>query len=523
MNFSINNWNISRKISAASAVAVAVSITILVFMSSQQITTEISKQANKSYLLISELLATQAGGAMRWKKVELIKEVYQHVANTEDSTLANLIAFDVEGKSIHEYNSTTVPNFDISMVQTTGLKEEHIVENQTHIIMSIPAFSGKKRRPVGTLVMAWSKHQTNSDISNSRLQNISIGLIIFVALIFLVTYLIKLIVIKPLKEVISLTQDIAEGEGDLSKRISIERNDELAELALWINTFIEKVHLLVSQVQESSAQLSNESSTLAASVAAENAALSEQKRDIDQVATAMNEMTATVSEVARNASEASTSAHEASSAATTGQTVVNANISSITSLADEVESAGSIIESLAEDTQSIGGVLDVIKGIAEQTNLLALNAAIEAARAGEQGRGFAVVADEVRTLASRTQESTQEIQQMIESLQAGAKNAVTAMQKGKEKASDSVDHSSKVQGALSTITTLITQISDMNTQIATAAEEQNQVAEDINRNVVNVHTLFDTNMETSHQSSVAGNSVARLASELQSVISQFKV
>lgn len=523
MNVSIKNWSISRKISVASAIAVAVSIMILVFMSSQQSKTKISKLANQNYLLISELLTTQAGGAMRWKKVELIKGVYKSIAEAKNSTLANLIAFDVEGKSIHEYSSANVPNYDISTMQTAGLKEPKIHETHSHLIMSIPAFSGSKRRPVGTLVMAWSQHQTNGDILNSQIKNATVGIIIFIALILLITYLIKFIVLQPLQEVIHLTQDLAEGDGDLSKRITLERNDELAELAQWINTFIEKVHLLVSQVQESSNQLSNESTTLASTVDAGNQSLEEQKRDIDQVATAMNEMTATVSEVARNAAEASNSAQEASSAANTGQSVVSNNINSITSLADEVESAGAIIESLAEDTRSIGGVLDVIRGIAEQTNLLALNAAIEAARAGEQGRGFAVVADEVRTLASRTQESTQEIQQMIERLQSGAKNAVEAMQSGKEKAADSVEHSSKVQGALSSITTLINQISDMNTQIATAAEEQNHVAEDINRNVINVHTLFETNVETSHQSASAGNSVARLASDLQSVISQFKV
>ena len=523
MNISIKNWSISRKISIASAVAVAVSIAVLVFMSSQQVKSEISKLAKQNYLLISQLLATQAGGAMRWKKVELIHEVYRHIAETEDSTLANLTAFDVEGKVIHAYNSSTIPNHDISTLAPNNAKTPHIIETDSHLIMSIPAFSGKKRKPVGTLVMAWSKHHTNQEIRNSQIKNITVGLVIFTALILLITFLIKHIVIQPLKEVISLTQDLAEGEGDLSKRITLERKDELSELAQWINIFIEKVHLLVSQVQESSAQLTNESGTLAASVEAEDIALAEQKRDIDQVATAMNEMTATVSEVARNAAAASSSAQEASTAANTGQAVVRDNINSITSLASEVESAGTIIESLAEDTVSIGGVLDVIKGIAEQTNLLALNAAIEAARAGEQGRGFAVVADEVRTLASRTQESTQEIQQMIERLQTGAKNAVTAMQQGKEKASDSVEHSSKVQDALGSITSLVIQITDMNTQIATAAEEQNQVAEDINRNVVNVHTLFETNIETSHQSSTAGKSVARLASELQSVIAQFKV
>ena len=523
MKFSPAQWNINRKISISTAVAVAVSIALLVVISTQQSKAKITSLAKQNYTLISELLTTQAGGAMRWKKVELIKAVYRPVAEPEDSTLSNLIAYDTEGNIIHEYSSETIPTFDITALNLNKTSALTITETNSHLIMAVPAFSGKKRTPVGSVVMAWSQDKTNQDIASSQLKNIILGIIITIALSVLLSFLIKMIIIKPLNEVITLTKDLAEGEGDLSKRITLNRNDELAELAKWINTFIKKVQHLVSQIQDSSTQLSNESASLAVNVDSGNSALEEQKRDIDQVATAMNEMTATVSEVANNASAASDSAKEASDASNTGQSVVRANIESISSLAEEVDSASTIIGSLAEDTQSIGGVLDVIRGIAEQTNLLALNAAIEAARAGEQGRGFAVVADEVRTLASRTQESTQEIQQMIERLQAGAKNAVDAMLKGKDKASNSVEHSTDVQEALSTITNLISQITDMNTQIATAAREQNDVAEDINRNIVNVHTLFESNIEISQKSAASGNIVSNLAQELQGMISQFKV
>jgi len=522
----MKNWNISRKISVATALAVAISISLLVFMSTQQTKSEISRISKQNYTLISALLAKQASGAMRWKKVKLIQDVYQHIANAKDSTLANLTVFDVDGKVIVDYASKTLPIYDLTNILATVKgteKQPGILETDSHLIMSVPAFAGKNTTPVGTFVIAWSMESTNQEISNSQFKNVIVGLVNFTVLILLLIYLIKAIVTKPLRQVINLTQDLAEGEGDLSKRINLDRNDELAELAKWINTFIEKVHHLVCQVKDTSGQLTSESATLASVVESGNVALENQKRDIDQVATAINEMAATVSEVARNAADASSSAQEASGAADSGQAVVTANINSISSLANEVDTTAIIITELANDTETIGGILDVIRGIAEQTNLLALNAAIEAARAGEQGRGFAVVADEVRTLASRTQVSTQEIQQMIERLQNGAKKAVSAMQQGKEKASDSVKHSSNVQESLTTITNLVMKISDMNAQIATAAEEQNQVTEEINRNVVNVHSLFEHSVDNAQQSATSGGSVASLANELQVMIGQFKV
>jgi methyl-accepting chemotaxis protein len=249
----------------------------------------------------------------------------------------------------------------------------------------------------------------------------------------------------------------------------------------------------------------------------------QQQSETSQVVTAMNEMTATVQEVARHATEAAAAASNADHASVDGKKVVLSTMNAIEALSSEVHSAANVISQLEKDSENIGTVLDVIKGIAEQTNLLALNAAIEAARAGEQGRGFAVVADEVRTLASRTQQSTQEIQTMIENLQVGAQSAVKVMDESRAKAEDSVSQAAKAGGSLEEITHSVSQINDMNTQIATAAEEQSAVAEEINRNIVNISEIVDRTADGANQTSIASEELASLAAQLQQLVNQFKV
>jgi len=237
----------------------------------------------------------------------------------------------------------------------------------------------------------------------------------------------------------------------------------------------------------------------------------------------MNEMTTSVHEVARNASEASQSAARANDESTEGKKVVGKAIDSIDGLSNEVKKAADVIKELESDSEKIGAVLDVIQGIAEQTNLLALNAAIEAARAGEQGRGFAVVADEVRTLASRTQQSTQEIEQMIERLQKGARTAVTVMQEGSKQANETTGLAADAAASLEGIIRAIGTINDMNAQIASAAEEQGAVAEEINRNVVKINEGVQDVAAGSDQTATATEELARLASELRESVQRFRI
>jgi methyl-accepting chemotaxis protein len=248
-----------------------------------------------------------------------------------------------------------------------------------------------------------------------------------------------------------------------------------------------------------------------------------QKTETELVATAMHEMTATVQEVARNTEQASSAAQQADQDSNAGNDVVTQTVQAINDLSQDVEQASSVIEQLKGDSVNIGSVLDVIKSVAEQTNLLALNAAIEAARAGEQGRGFAVVADEVRTLAQRTQESTSEIENLIEVLQIGAEKAVKTMNNSRDRARLTVDQAERAGQSLAAITQAVSTISEMNSHIATAAQQQGSVTEEISRNIGNINDISEQNAHASEQTAEASHELARLGERLRSLVSQFRI
>jgi methyl-accepting chemotaxis protein len=277
----------------------------------------------------------------------------------------------------------------------------------------------------------------------------------------------------------------------------------------------------MQRIVSASSQLADASNDLSVIVEQTSGGVNAQQSETDQVATAVNEMASTVQEVSRSAVGAAEAAASANDQASRGRQVVSESLSSINHLAEEVRKSAEIIGQLEGDSEAIGAILDVIRGIAEQTNLLALNAAIEAARAGEQGRGFAVVADEVRTLAQRTQESTQEIHSMIERLQSGARSAAQAMQQGQAQADLSVEQGARAGEALDAITQAVATISDRNHQIASAAEQQSAVAEEINRNVTRIAQIAEETAAGAGRSSQTTHKLADLAMELQQLVGEF--
>jgi len=375
----------------------------------------------------------------------------------------------------------------------------------------------------GAIRVTYSMADIDAVTQSNLLNDTAVKLVLFVLGLIIVSWILGKVIIQPLQEMKDRLKDIAEGEGDLTKQMDESATDDMGEVAHWFNTFAGKLRGMMVDITAFTEELTTGAEEMSAVTEQTSQGVRKQQAETDQVATAMNEMSATVQEVARNASSASEAAQQADREANTGKKVVAQTIEAIDGLAEEVEKAGQVIQKLEQDSTSIGVVLDVIKGIAEQTNLLALNAAIEAARAGEQGRGFAVVADEVRTLAQRTQQSTQEIRQMIEQLQSGAKNAVKVMAQGKSQAQMSVEQAAKAGVSLESITQVAANISDMNTQIASAAEEQSKVAEEINRNIVNISQVASQTAQDSLRAASSNENFARLTIQLKKLVSHFKV
>ncbi|MDH4560570.1 methyl-accepting chemotaxis protein, partial [Pseudomonas sp. BN411] len=330
-------------------------------------------------------------------------------------------------------------------------------------------------------------------------------------------------VTRPIQGVASMLKDIASGEGDLTRRLDYARQDELGELAGWFNRFLDKLQPIIADVKRSVQDARGTADQSAAVASQTSAGMQQQYREVDQVATASHEMSATAQDVARSAAQAAEAARGADHATQEGLGVIGRTTSAIEQLASEMSAAMEEVQALANSSEQIGSVLEVIRAIAEQTNLLALNAAIEAARAGEAGRGFAVVADEVRNLAKRTQDSVEEIRQVIEGLQHGTREVVGSMHSSHRQAQGSVEQVEQAVVALQRIGEAVTVITDMNLQIASAAEEQSAVAEEINRNVAAIRDVTESLSGQAEESAQVSQALNRLANHQQGLMDQFRV
>jgi methyl-accepting chemotaxis protein len=362
---------------------------------------------------------------------------------------------------------------------------------------------------------------------NARLQDMLFSIlgiaVLVLVLISIAGVLLAGTFLRPLRLMKDNLDDIAAGEGDLTRRLTITSQDELGDLAGSFNRFVDKIHGLVGQIAGMTTQLTGLVGEVSSQAQRSEQAMERQRHETDQVATAINQMSAAAQEVAKSAQGASVAAQQTDEEGQSAKRVVEGSIRQIHALVDDIRHSGTSLDSLQQDVSSIVSVLGVIRSIAEQTNLLALNAAIEAARAGEAGRGFAVVADEVRALASRTQQSTQEIQGMIDRLQKGTQVAVDAMRRSSEAGDGTSTQANQAGASLDTIGQLIGTINAMNAQIASAAEEQTAVAEEINRSVHQIASAVDSVAEETRQSAHTSRSLNDLGHRLGALVSQFRV
>jgi len=375
---------------------------------------------------------------------------------------------------------------------------------------------------MGAVRISYDLSALDSEVDRNIMISAGIQLLLLLAGLLVMGYIIRRVIISRINDMRHTMEAMTENE-DLSRAVAIHAEDEVGAMGHAFNRMIGKFRHSLEAVAGVTRNLGEVSERVSNVAEKTHSAVMEQRNETDMVASAMNEMSATVQEVARHATQTASASSGADDESRLGVRVATEALDGIEVLIRDIENAAQVIKQVEADSVSIGMVLGVINGIAEQTNLLALNAAIEAARAGEQGRGFAVVADEVRTLASRTQKSTEEIQATIEQLQNGVRNAVKAMEEAQVKAHSGSDSVAKVAQSLNVIAGEVGTINDMNTQIATAAEEQSAVAEEINRNITTISVIADTTSTDAEQTSQISDELVRLAAELNRLVSQFKL
>ncbi|MET3458734.1 methyl-accepting chemotaxis protein [Pseudomonas beijingensis] len=459
--------------------------------------------------------------------------VYRAQMDTRDKELGEKIAayeklvVTPEGKALYDQFKQTFAAYRTGIAQSFTLAEQGRRDELIKLLLvdmkTVVDGSGKQLNDLAEL---FSKQvSVESQKSQEHYANSRMIVSLFIVLAALATVALAMLltrsIVKPLGEALNAAESVARG--DLTRPIETHGNDEVSRLLKALAAMQQNLRETLQGISGSAAQLATAADELNAVTLDSTQSLQQQNNEIEQAATAVTEMTTAVEEVARNAVSTSDATRQSSESASLGQQRVSDTVDAIGALASDVQVTGGLVQSLANQSQDIGKVLDVIRAIAEQTNLLALNAAIEAARAGESGRGFAVVADEVRALAYRTQQSTQEIEQMVQGMRSGATQALDSMQASSSRAASTLAMAERAGDALQTITASVNEIHERNLVIASAAEEQAQVAREVDRNLVNIRDLSVRSASGADQTSASSHELSQLANSLRTMVQRFQV
>jgi methyl-accepting chemotaxis protein len=458
---------------------------------------------------------------------------YRSQMDTRDKELSEKIAaYDKlvntpEGQQLYDQFKKTFAAYRSGIAQSFALAEQGKRDELTKLLLvdmkTVVDGSGKQLNDLADLFA--KQVAAESQKSAAHYENSRTIVSLFIALAALATVALAMMltrsIVRPLSSAVSAAESVAQG--DLTRPIETHGNDEVSRLLKALATMQQNLRETLQGISGSATQLATAADELNAVTLDSTQGLQQQNNEIEQAATAVNQMTAAVEEVARNAVSTSDATRQSSESAHLGQVRVSETATAINALASDVQQTGELVQSLANQSQDIGKVLDVIRAIAEQTNLLALNAAIEAARAGESGRGFAVVADEVRALAYRTQQSTQEIEQMVQGMRSGSSLALDSMQASTARATTTLALAERAGEALQTITASVHEIHERNLVIASAAEEQAQVAREVDRNLVNIRDLSVRSAAGANQTSASSHELSQLANALQGMVRRFQL
>ncbi|PKH83496.1 methyl-accepting chemotaxis protein [Pseudomonas sp. Choline-02u-1] len=458
---------------------------------------------------------------------------YRGQMDTRDKELSEKIAaYDklvdtAEGQQLYDQFKKTFAAYRTGIDQSFTLAEQGKRDELTKLLLvdmkTVVDGSGKQLNDLADLFARQVAAESEKSAAHYETSRTIVSL--FIGLAALATVALAMLltrsIVRPLSSAVSAAESVAQG--DLTRPIESHGNDEVSRLLKALATMQQNLRETLQGISGSATQLATAADELSAVTVDSTRGLQEQNNEIEQAATAVNQMTAAVEEVARNAVSTSDATRQSSQSAQLGQERVSETASAINALASDVQNTEELVQSLANQSQDIGKVLDVIRAIAEQTNLLALNAAIEAARAGESGRGFAVVADEVRALAYRTQQSTQEIEQMVQGMRSGSSLALESMQASASRAASTLALAERAGEALVTITASVHEIHERNLVIASAAEEQAQVAREVDRNLVNIRDLSVRSAAGADQTSASSHELSQLANALQGMVRRFQL